>query len=281
MHWLIAGLKSWFEAAVYWIRRYGFLSGMKVAFQFRRGIRRKGIFALQLPDFIAPIWMRGQGVDHIVFYQVLQAREYDVSGPQAHALRKQYDALVSAGQQALIVDCGANIGLSSIWYAKEFPKAKIVAVEPDPSNLEIAAKNLAPYQNVDLIAGAVWDTPSKVGIINPGVDPWKFRVQEGDGSTAGVTMDQLSGGSPILIAKIDIEGAERELFRSNTEWIDRTDCIAIELHDWLFPGGGTSQPFITAMAKRPHEIALRGENLFFFIMHSTAQRTRLDGCQAQ
>jgi FkbM family methyltransferase len=265
MSWLVAGLTSWYQAALFWIRRYGLIKGIKVAVQFKRGARRKGPFEVNLPDFDAPIWLRGQTVDLVVFYQVIQAHEYGIPGSHADELRQRYEALVRSAQEVLIIDCGANIGLSSVWYAREFPSAKIVAVEPDPSNLEIASRNIAAYPNVKLVAGAVWDKPTKVNIVNPEAEPWKFRVQEGEGSTPCFTIDQLSEGNSILIVKIDIEGSEKELFRSNTDWMDRTSCIAIELHDWLFPKADTSQPFMRAIAKRPHEILLRGENLFFLM----------------
>ena len=90
-------------------------------------------------------------------------------------------------------------------------------------------------------------------------------LKEGEGSIPGFTIDQLSEGKPILIVKVDIEGAETELFRSNTDWMDRIDLIAIELHDWLFPNSGTSQFFMKAVAGRPHQITMRGENLFFLM----------------
>jgi len=85
----------------------------------------------------------------------------------------------------------------------------------------------------------------------------------------GLTIDQLSKGRPILVVKVDIEGADKELFRSNTDWMDRTDLIAIELHDWLFPNVETSQSFMKTIARRPHQIAMRGENLFFLMSGGT------------
>ena len=100
---------------------------------------------------------------------------------------------------------------------------------------------------------------------NPDAEPWAFQVEEGKGSIPGFTIDQLSEGNPILVVKVDIEGAEKALFRSNTDWMDRTDLIAIELHDWLFPNTGTSQSFMKAIAGHPHEITMRGDNLFFLM----------------
>jgi predicted O-methyltransferase YrrM len=96
-----------------------------------------------------------------VFMQVLAAKEYDISDTaQGKELRRRYDSLIACGIQPLIIDCGANIGLSGVWYSRQFPEAKIIAVVPDQSNLEIASKNLAAYPNVTLVSGGVWDTRS-------------------------------------------------------------------------------------------------------------------------
>lgn len=261
---MLARVKSWFDTVSYWTEQYGPIDGPRMAVRFKLGDHRHKPFALTLPDFPAPIWIRGGTVDARVFFQVLVAKEYDISHTaQGKELRRRYDSLVAHGTQPLIIDCGANIGLSGVWYARQFPEAKIIAIEPDHSNLEIASRNLAAYPNVTLVDGAVWNTPSPLWIVNPDAEPWAFQVEEGDGPIAGFTIDQLSDGKPILIVKIDIEGAEKALFQSNTGWMDRTDLIAIELHDWLFPKAGTSRPFMTAIAGHPHEVTMRGENLFF------------------
>jgi hypothetical protein len=42
--------------------------------------------------------------------------------------------------------------------------------------------------------------------------------------------------SRIDVLKVDIEGAEEEVFRSSELWIDRVDAIIIELHDRHTPG---------------------------------------------
>ncbi len=43
----------------------------------------------------------------------------------------------------------------------------------------------------------------------------------------------------IDILKVDIEGAEMQLFSANTEWLNQVDCILIEVHDSLIPGASS------------------------------------------
>ena len=64
----------------------------------------------------------------------------------------------------------------------------------------------------------------------------------------------------VDIVKIDVEGAEKELFDSNFErWIPRTKCIIIELHDRMKKG--CSKSFFKAISKYNFSCELRGENL--------------------
>jgi hypothetical protein len=146
-----------------------------------------------------------------------------------------------------------------------FLKRRLSLLSPINRTWKLHPGTFAAYPNATLVSGGVWDTPSHLSIVNPDAEPWAFQVEEGEGSIPGFTIDQLSEGKPILVVKVDIEGAEKELFRSNTDWMDRTDLIAIELHDWLFPNFGTSQSFMKAIAGHPHEVAMRGENLFFLM----------------
>ena len=68
-------------------------------------------------------------------------------------------------------------------------------------------------------------------------------------------------GQPF-IAKIDIEGAERDLFSGDCSWIDTFPVIIVELHDWLFPKARTAQPFLKAIAARNRDILLKENNVF-------------------
>jgi hypothetical protein len=118
----------------YWTKQYGLIDGPWTALQYKLGDRSRKLFALTLPDFPAPIWLRGGTVD--VFTQVLATKEYDISDTaQGKELRRRYDSLIASRVQPLIIDCGANIGLSGVWYARQFPEAKIIAVEPSSSGV--------------------------------------------------------------------------------------------------------------------------------------------------
>jgi FkbM family methyltransferase len=244
--------------------------GTKVALQFIFGNRGGHVFSIDMPDLKHPLWMRGRTSDVPTFFQVIIGGEYDISDTaQGKRLIKEYDRIVALGARPLIIDCGANIGLSCISFAKQFPKAHIIGIEPDIGSCLIATKNTAGYSNIELMRGGVWDEPGKLRIINPSDEPWAIRVERETAPTdCGIpafTIDEISGGKSIFIVKIDVEGAEQFIFRSNIEWIGKTTMIAIELHDWLFPSAGTSRNFLQAIVKQKCDIVLKGENLFFLM----------------
>jgi hypothetical protein len=73
-----------------------------------------------------------------------------------------------------------------------------------------------------------------------------------------------------LIVKIDIEGGEIELFRSNVEWIEQTPLIVFELHDWQGGSRGAGHSVFSRLSTHPRDYMLRADNMFSFA-HSLAQ----------
>ncbi len=62
----------------------------------------------------------------------------------------------------------------------------------------------------------------------------------------------------IDILKVDIEGAEKEVFESS-DWMGSVRCLAIELHDWIKPGCSAAVGSVT----RDFSILQRGETTIF------------------
>lgn len=141
-----------------------------------------------------------------------------------------------------ILDAGANIGLAAIELAYRNPNAIIVCVEPDSANIELLRKNVAPLGNrVVVVHGAVWSESDKLSIENPADSAWAFKVvSSANGTIQAYTIDQLAKmvaeNFSFDLVKLDIEGAERELFKKNLEWTKKAQLIGVELHDWMLPG---------------------------------------------
>jgi FkbM family methyltransferase len=203
-------------------------------------------------------------------------KEYDFSYlPHAAQLASETAEHEGAAPRMTIVDCGANIGCSVTWFANKFPGAKIVAIEPDLANFVLLTHNVAQLANVHTVRAAVWSSDTRVMITNPEAEPWALRTMVAtadrsvDEPINTITIDRILANhdpSTKLIVKIDIEGAEYEIFSNDTSWIKFADLIIVELHDNLFPWQGNSRPFFSTVAAYPMEYAWREENLFCFQM---------------
>jgi FkbM family methyltransferase len=164
--------------------------------------------------------------DTMVFGNVFMDEEYSLGLPSS---------------ADTIVDAGAYVGLTPIFYAKTFPKARIFAIEAQRSNFELMLKNVRPYANIIPIHAALWSSEGYVSIGDPlpgAFGDWGFRVSSRPGEVRAITIKSLMrdfGIDHIDLLKIDIEGAEREVFRA-CDWQDRLDSIVIELHDRFEPG---------------------------------------------
>ncbi|MGH8740546.1 MAG: FkbM family methyltransferase, partial [Burkholderiales bacterium] len=179
--------------------------------------------------------MRG-AEDVAVLHQVFMREDYALARLRsAKAIAARYEEILAAGRTPLIVDCGANIGLSAAYFSEQYPRARILAIEPEGANVAQARRN-CPHANVELIEAAVSAEPGRGALVDPGLGSWGFRVQsDAAGAIRFVSIPELLARHPQaepFIVKIDIEGHEKELFARNAEWADRFYVLIIELHDW-------------------------------------------------
>lgn len=151
-----------------------------------------------------------------------------------------------------IIDCGSNIGLTVRYLAAAYPGARIIGVEPDEANFSMLQRNCAELPNITCVKAGIWPVSGSIQLQRSGLGPSGFRTIEGaaDASVEAVTIPQLMerfGLARVSLLKIDIEGAELELFTGTDQsWIERVDAISIELHDSWRPGCGDA--FFKAIA---------------------------------
>lgn len=207
---------------------------------------------LVLPGYQHPLFIREGTSDEDVFRQVFGRREYSL--------------LDDLKRVSLIVDCGANIGCTAFYYLHRFPNAHLIAVEPDPYNFRICRLNLRPLAHrVTLIQAGAWSevVPLRIerGRYRDGRD-WATQVRpctaEERADSVSVTLHGLlarSGQTAIDLLKIDIEGAEEQLFRPGCDdWLRRTRNLVIELHN-----DHCEKVFHRALSCYQYEARRRGE----------------------
>jgi FkbM family methyltransferase len=250
--------------------RLDLLAGLRLAWSLAvvklSGAKRPPV-RVKIPGTSRSVYLRPGTTDAHVFDQIFLTRQYDLP------LYSHFDQVVHPSDRMLIIDCGAYTGLSTIWFAECFPNATIVAVEPDADNHALLVENTRHLANVRPIRAAIWDKDCKLAIANPGPDvaKWCIRMAESDeegangieATTIPALMDR-AGAHDRVIIKIDIEGGESALFRSNTDWLASTTVLIIELHDWLYPWRDTSANFLRALVRHKFEVVLSGENLVCF-----------------
>ena len=211
-------------------------------------------FEVAVRDVAHPFLMRPMTSDVMTFQQIFELREYDVE------LNREPDT---------IIDAGANIGLSAIYFANRFPKAKIIAIEPEASNFAVLKRNTQAYKNVTAIQAALWDANGEIEVVDVGIGHWGFQARAAEQSetichrvpafTVKAIMSRF-GMTHVDVLKIDIEGAEKEVMDASADWIDNVSMLAIELHDRLKPG--CTESLQRATTGRFQKEWQNGENLY-------------------
>lgn len=95
----------------------------------QRFLLRKKILSIKIPNLPSGVLIRNNPSDHSVFTQIFILEEYNI----------KIDNEIKT-----IVDCGANIGLSSLFFLSKYPNATLIAIEPEKNNFNLLRRNLHP-----------------------------------------------------------------------------------------------------------------------------------------
>lgn len=181
--------------------------------------------------FAGDVWIRTRGSDSRTLDEIVRLGVYQ-------------PLVESAERSKYIVDLGANIGLASRFFADQYPESRLFCIEPDPRNFAILEKNLSSLMRAgrcELMRAAVWNKSGPLSLTDtPADDEFdsisvsEKKVDAGN-SVEGFTMSELldhSGFPRVDLLKIDVEGAEVQLFESTNDWLDRVCTLAIEFHEY-------------------------------------------------
>jgi FkbM family methyltransferase len=139
----------------------------------------------------------------------------------------------------VIWDLGANVGLTMVHFAHMFPEAQVVGVELEPGNAALCRRNVEQWNGrCEVIDAAVWTEDGVISYDADEDDEQSFRIARGGGEPANAeaaalslnTLLEKTSGDRVDFVKMDIEGAERDVLRENTEWIAQVDAIKVEVH---------------------------------------------------
>ena len=185
---------------------------------------------------------------------------------------QEYNFSISNFYPQLILDCGANVGYSAAYFANKYPEAKIIAIEPEPYNFKMLTYNTHFYDNVKCLNSALWSKEGYIKILPdmPG-NTLAFMTEdttlEDPEALKTTTVSKLiadSGFNEVGILKMDIEGAEKEVFSEEgnpDDWLPKVKVLVMELHDRM--KFGCSYAVFKVLSKYKYLMLVRGENLIF------------------
>ena len=211
--------------------------------------------------------IEGHG-DYITILEIFFHNDYDL---KKYSFWKKINRNKLKRKVPLIIDCGANIGCSSLFFYKNHPESFIVAIEPEDRNFKLLQQNTKVIKNKNLINSAVSCKEHyfsiKKSIDHRGHQIFKKnskKIKSNKTIVINKVLEQYSEKNfDYFLIKIDIEGYEKELFEKNIEWIDKFKIIIVELHDWMIPYNKQSFNFQKSIfgSKRYKDIVISGENL--------------------
>ncbi|HNW96921.1 MAG TPA: FkbM family methyltransferase [Bacteroidales bacterium] len=209
---------------------------LKRGYKFEKSGNQNKIF-YQIKTNKIKIYLRRNTSDFIVFKEVF------LNGGYAFLLK-----LVEENKWPCnnIIDAGANIGLFTLCCKASFPRASVIALEPETGNYFQLKKNILANElnNTVSLQNALWFENTTLFFNNLFRDGRNWAIQftpikthENIDGVKTKTVSEImkkNNWSGIDIFKIDIEGAEKSLFLNDKQidvWLPNTKVIAIEIHD--------------------------------------------------
>lgn len=245
-HWLakpmVKSIDEWVSSILFW----GFATGGKLTQEFRRN---KSLAAI--PGFSSHVTVRPQCSDRSVFRHVFVYSAYALKTPRRDDVK-------------WIIDAGANVGYSALFFAGQYPNAQVIAIEPNDANFQQLLSNTRQCDRIKVWHGALWYEKASLSIVDPKANAQAFQVRSDSlGMVEAVTLPDLMKSeaiSQIDILKMDIEGAEKYIFQKDCgSWLGRVRTLLVELHDQE-----CLHHFERAIAPYSFDRLLCGENVFLF-----------------
>ncbi|MES2125593.1 MAG: FkbM family methyltransferase [Gemmatimonadota bacterium] len=247
---LLGKARRFWRAGDAFRERFGLVRGTRMSWQYADASYRRApgsLVPLAIPEMGRSVLLRAGSSDAEVFHQLIVKRELDFS---------------LQPPPARIIDGGANFGLASVLFAQRWPGARIVGIELERSNFELAVRNCAGSDQIEIRHAALWGQSGIVSVANPEADAHSFRASFGEASggvrayRVGELLDEL-GWDRVDLVKLDIEGAERQVLADGAAWLPRVRHLLVELHDRFEPG--CTEALSAALAGGGWDVRVQGE----------------------
>ncbi len=168
-------------------------------------------------------------------FKFFYKRPYEFLHTYEDIFSKEIYRFKASGERPVIIDCGANIGVSVLYFKSLYPDSTIIAFEPDANNFDLLKSNVLinGLQNVDLRKAAVWITEGEISFESSGSEASHISATAQPSAQAIPSVrlaDILSGFQKIDFLKIDIEGAEWEVLNDAKAELGKVMHLFLEYH---------------------------------------------------
>ena len=145
----------------------------------------------------------------------------------------------------VILDGGANIGVSAIHYKQLFPDAVVISFEPDPRACDLLRRNLLANKihDVEIVEKALWTNNGRTNFFSEGADANRIILEHDE-------VKQLTALTPTAkqcnvetvrladylattrfdLIKLDIESAEAQVIVDCGDTLRNVTNLVIEFH---------------------------------------------------
>ena len=136
-----------------------------------------------------------------------------------------------------IFDCGANWGLSLIFFKQLYPNSEIIAYEPDPEIFKILTENISRhnFRGIQLENKAVWKADTELtfapdGGLGGSIKELGIKRKREIKIQAIRLKNELTRYEAIEFLKMDIEGAEYEVLNDCKNNLSHVQNMFVEYH---------------------------------------------------
>ncbi|MGE5521149.1 MAG: FkbM family methyltransferase [Candidatus Dadabacteria bacterium] len=161
-------------------------------------------------------------------------RPYEVLHTYKELFEEEIYRFKSNKQDPFIIDCGANIGMSVLYFKSLYPRANIIAYEPDADNFSLLQSNISENNltGVEIKQAAVWIENGSISFAATGSQGSQI-VSDGNQKAVHIKAERLSDllkSTKVDFLKMDIEGAELDVVLDCAPYLDNVDHFFVEYH---------------------------------------------------
>jgi FkbM family methyltransferase len=170
---------------------------------------------------------------HSFYHQAIQIFKSDIYGFKTDR------------DNPVILDCGAHVGLASIYFATKYPNSSVHAFEADPAIAKMLTENINSFglRMVNVHPQAVWINEEGVCFNKSGDDSGFISDEKPENieKVSSIRLKKFIENQHVDLLKLDIEGAEYDVIKDCDEALANVKSIIIEVHKFRDHNGSLGE----------------------------------------